>query len=86
MVGGALPPGFVTWKVSVRHWVAVDTGIAPAARLDGCPFSSMATTLVLVDGPVMENVLKSKRSWHILSLQGHIFMRQLPLAVLVDEK
>ena len=59
---GTLPPGFVTVKVSVRHWFlfATLTAVAPALSM---PESAIPTTALVVLGPVIVNKLKSNRSY-----------------------
>ena len=60
MVGGLLPPPPVTVNVSVRHWVAVLTGL-PAADVTP-PLTSNKLVVVTVFGPAMTKLLKSIRN------------------------
>ncbi len=60
MVGGAFPPGLVTVKVSVRHWVRVVAEVVvPAAR---SPLDRLTAVVVATTGPVMPKEMKSRRS------------------------
>ena len=56
---GVGPPGFVTTKVSVWHWFLAET-LAPAVSKN--PNFAFATELAFTLGPVMTNILKSRRS------------------------
>ena len=59
IIGGALPLGPVSEKVSVRHWVAWATTF-PAAEAT-LPPTSYVVVEMSVEGPVMTKVLKSSR-------------------------
>jgi hypothetical protein len=84
ITGLLLPPlEEVTENVSVRHSVAV---VAPSPPALGAPFKIFMAVVIDVDGPVMTKVLKSKRNWQILLLQGQIVARQLPEATADDSK
>ena len=61
MTGGLLPPGLVTVNVSVRHCDAEAT-FWPCPVATVCPFRIVFVVSVEVEGPVIEKVLKSKRS------------------------
>ena len=58
--GGAIPPGFVTEKMSVRHWVWGETPTPPFRTV--LPFKMAVVVMVEVDGPAIMNWLKSRRS------------------------
>ena len=66
MTGGTLPPGPVTEKVSVRHWVAVET-LFPNPVFTTTPLSSNSIDVVVVLGPAITKLLKSNRTWKKLS-------------------
>ncbi len=59
MTGGALPPGLVTLKVSVLHWVRV---VAAVLLMDRTPCLSVTAVAVDTTGPVMLKEIKSRRS------------------------
>ncbi len=68
MVGGLVPSGLLTLKVSVRHWPKVASGIPVAAGVSlavtpADPFLRRAAKSVRRLGPVMVKVSKSRRSW-----------------------
>ena len=54
------PPGLVTEKVSIRHWVERDT-LTPAAA--SSPNVVFPIESVDVLGPAMLKAMKSRRSW-----------------------
>ena len=56
ITGGVVAPGLLTVKVSVRHWVDLETGV-PVPVTD--PAVARPIETVEVDGPLMVNVLKS---------------------------
>lgn len=60
-ITGALeaPPGLVTVKVSVKHWLEVLAPFPPALM---APFKTFTVVVVNVLGPVMVKVLKSSLS------------------------
>ena len=62
MTGGTLPPGPVTEKVSVRHWVAVET-VLPVPVAITTPLTSVSIEVEMVLGPAITKLLKSSRSW-----------------------
>ena len=63
MVGGELPPGFVTKKVSVWHCVLeVADSTSEVGSVARPPFRMVTWVVVATTGPVMENVWKSSRS------------------------
>ena len=62
IIGGEIPFEFDTEKVSVRHWVAAETGMPLAATVTGTPLSIAATVVDNVDGPDITKVLKSNLS------------------------
>ncbi len=62
MTEGAIPFGFVTEKVSVRHCDAV-VDPTPGAPWMGFPFKVLKEEEVAVEGPVITNVFRSRRSW-----------------------
>ena len=41
-----------------------------AGKRAAAPFNSLTTSVVLVEGPAMTNVLKSNLTWQMLLLQG----------------
>ena len=84
ITGGAAPLGLVTLNWSVKHWVAVDTGNAPATS--NTPKADKPTDVTEVLGPAMMKVLKSKRSWQTLGWHLQIFTRHWPISVPDDSK
>jgi len=59
ITGGDCPPGDVTVKVSVRHWVAWEEATPFVVML---PARVAVVEVVMVLGPAMTNILKSRRS------------------------
>ncbi len=62
MVGGAGPPGLVTPKVSVRHWVKAVTGMVPAGPTTPELATRFPTTAEEVLGPETTKLAKSRRN------------------------
>ena len=62
MVGGAVPPGFVTENESARHCPDVVTPTPDAAGMTMFPFNRWAVVTVKVEGPVIVKASKSSRS------------------------
>ena len=60
MTGGAAPFGLETENRSVKHWVACEAKIRPAASGDP-PAFSLVTVVVEVDGPAIVKEMKSRR-------------------------
>ena len=75
MVGGAWLPGAVTLNVSVRHCVLTLAGRA-LLDLATLPLSTLNCEAVTVEGPAIENVLKSRRSWRKRSTRLHTMYLQ----------
>ena len=61
--GDVPPPGLVTENVSVRHCDACETDTPLVTPVRGKPKKFLATLVLEVDGPLIWNVSKSKRSW-----------------------
>ena len=60
MTGGTLPPGPVTEKVSVLHWVCQVTGLP--VPMVGVPPICKLTVVVMVFGPAITKVFMSIRN------------------------
>ena len=56
MAGGVEPPGFVTEKRSVEHWLAPEDSFPSPATT---PETVLTVLVVKVDGPVIVKVSKS---------------------------
>jgi hypothetical protein len=65
MTGGLVPPGFVTLKVSVRHWLAMVATVPEAAVTRLIPLRRVSE-VVSVEGPWIVKELMSRRSWQML--------------------
>ena len=62
IVGGELPPGLSTLNWSTRHWVAVDAPVPLPVEKAGCPKTSLCVDVVVVSGPLIRKLSKSRRS------------------------
>ncbi len=62
MGDGLGPSGLDTLKVSVRHWVNSVTGTVPPSPTTPAFLMRFVTTTVLILGPVMTKLAKSRRS------------------------
>ena len=73
ITGGVEPPGLDTLKVSVRHWEAEATSTPFVTAGRTWPFNALPMLSDNVDGPVMTNMLKSRRSyWKKKSFKSRI--------------
>lgn len=62
IVGGVTEPGLVTVNVSWRHLVCSVVDMPPATPNVGIPFKTLLDVILVVDGPLTTNMLKSSRS------------------------
>lgn len=72
ILGGITADPLETWKRSTLHWLASEFA-TPAPK--GCPFSILTTLITLVDGPVIWNLSKSRRSWKTWNISNCLVLQ-----------
>lgn len=83
---GALPPGLVTEKESVKHWPLVETALALPGLLTSWLNNPASPATLAVLGPAMLKVWKSNLIWQTLLSHLHTFRLQLPAVAALTVK
>ncbi len=87
MVGGEVPLGLVTVKVSVRHCPLMATAPTVVATVaDGLPLLILVTEVVVVLGPAMVKEVKSSLIWQMLLPHGQMVAVHAPDMTLLLSK